>query len=365
MAFTLNSVDLTTYGITAGQAPGGNIALTGCFDLPSRIGDTHHVWDDDNTIEPYTAADEIFFGGRDIKFYGHIFGTNIAIFTYLDAFYTAIKAFTGLVTFSTPYGDFSVQVKDIKTKKYTGALSLEITFREPVVTLTGGSLPVAAANAYSIDGIPMSSFGLYVSKPDELLDLPEIKEQYFTKYGAEGYQIVKRKANTLEIDGFMMATSLSNFQTKIKALYLLFSKALTRTVILNYEKTIACFAIDGFKVDSVHLLSGLVVAKFKISLLCVSIWGSTTYEGPEITTTAEVKTALTGGMQGITVTAIFHHSGQSIGSTIEAYCCLIENGVQISNESFTCLNGASTGEIRFADTAIDLNKSYNIYWQMA
>src|SRR5574343_156699 len=122
MAYLLNSVNLTTYGITAGQTPGSNIAVEGCFDLPERIGDTHHIWDDDNTVEPYVASDEIFFAGRDIKFYGTIIGNNFAINTYLDAFYTAIKAFTTLVTFSTPYGDFSVQVKDIKTKKYNGAL---------------------------------------------------------------------------------------------------------------------------------------------------------------------------------------------------------------------------------------------------
>jgi hypothetical protein len=271
MAWTLNSVALSVYGITAGQAPGGNIALQGCFDLPERIGDTHHVWDDDSTVEPYVAADEIFFAGRDIKFYGTIIGTNAAVYTYLDAFKAAINAFTTLVTFSTPYGDFSVQVKDIKTKKYNGALSLEITFREPVVTLAGGSLPVAGANAYSIDGIPMSSFGLYVTKPDELLNLPEIKEQYFTKYGAEGYQTVKRKANTLEIDGFIMATSLSDFQDKIKALYLLFKSANLRVVKLNNELHANCFAAEGFNISNVCLMSGIMIARFQISLLCKNV----------------------------------------------------------------------------------------------
>jgi hypothetical protein len=328
MAYLLNSVNLTTYGITAGQAPGSNIAVQGCFDLPERIGDTHHIWDDDNTVEPYVAADEIFFAGRDIKFYGTIVGNNFAINTYLDAFYTAIKAFTTLVTFSTPYGDFSVQVKDVKTKKYNGALSLEIAFREPVVTLTGGSLPATGVKAYTIDGIPMSSFGLYVTKPEEIHDLPEIKSQYFTKYGAEGYQIVKRKANTLEIDGFLMATSLSDFQTKIKALYLAFSSSGLRYIKLNNEKIVVCFATTGFNVSNVSISASLVMARIRISLpvtqvynICstlITSWNNSTYElfassGSSITQAIELGTAGRGISNAFAIT-----SGESI--TIIFYC---------------------------------------------
>ena len=51
--YTLNSVNLTTYGITPGHAPGSNIAMAGIYDCPPRIGETHREWADDDSVEPY------------------------------------------------------------------------------------------------------------------------------------------------------------------------------------------------------------------------------------------------------------------------------------------------------------------------
>jgi hypothetical protein len=271
MAFTLNSVDLTTYGITAGQAPGGNIALQGCFDLPSRIGDTHHVWDDDNTIEPYVASDEIFFAGRDIILYGAIFGTRAVINDYLRALYSAIDAFSTLVTLSTPYGDFSVQVKSIIPKYSNNACTITMSFREPVVTLTGGTLPAVAEGLYTIDARTFSSFGLYFLKDDTYSQIQGLKEQYFTKYGAEGYQIAKHKNKIFELNCLIMATGLSDFQSKVKALYLLFKSANLRSIKLNNQVAIDCFATEGFKISDVVIMSDKAYARFNASLMCFSV----------------------------------------------------------------------------------------------
>ena len=271
MAYILNSVNLTTYGITAGHASGSNIAMQGCFDLPERTGKCFHEWGDSHSIEPYVASGDIFFAGRDIVFHGSIIGTNAVINNYLDSFRTAIKAFTGLVTFSTPYGDFSVQVKSVTPEYFNGGVRVIITFREPVVTLTGGELPATGSNDYTIDGIPMSSFGLYTSKAEALHDLPELKEQFFTKYGAEGYQIVKRKNNILDSNGFIIASGLTDFQNKIKALYLLFKSSGTRNIKLNDEVYIECFANEGFKVENIYLFDNRVIANYKINLMCYSV----------------------------------------------------------------------------------------------
>jgi hypothetical protein len=235
------------------------------------MGDTYHSWGDENSIEPFTASGDIFFAGRDIIFIGSILGTNSVINNYLRTLYNAVDTFIGLVTFSTPYGDYSVYVKDIKPEHLNGGAKVTITFREPVVTLTGGSLPAVAYRDYTIDGIPLSSFGLYLSKAEALHDQPELKEQYFTMYGSESYQIVKRKNKVLEFNGFIAGSSLSDFQSKVKALYLVFKSSGTRNIKFNDDINVDCFATEGFRIENVYLYNKGVIANFKSSLMCYNV----------------------------------------------------------------------------------------------
>jgi len=274
MSYKLDDIDLyNTYGIFAGQQSKSNIAMQGCFDMPSRIGDCYHEWGDENGIEPYVLADEIFFAGRDITFKGSIFGTVSGLNGNLNSLYNAINAATGLSVFETPYHSASGYVKSVIPEYMNGACSLVMTFRELVVDLSG-SLPASGISAYTIDSIPFLSFGLYLSKAEALHDLPELKEQQFTKYGSEGYQYVKRKNNMLDIDGFIIGSSLSDFQSKIQSLYKIFSSAGTRTIILNNTTTVVCFATSGFIVNNIILYNQGIIAKFKMSLMVVSIFYS-------------------------------------------------------------------------------------------
>jgi hypothetical protein len=269
MAYTLNNIPLSTYGITAGHSPQSNIAIKGCFDMPERIGECFHSWDDESGVEPWVLADEIFFAGRDITLHGSITGTVSGLNGYIGNLYSAINAATGLSVFVTPYNSASGYVKSVIPEYMNGGCSLVMTFREPVIALTG-TTPASGVNAYTIDSIPFTSFGLYLSKAEALHDLPELKEQFFTKYGSEGYQIVKRKNNTLDFNGFITGTSLADFQSKIQSLYKIFSSAGTRTMVLN-GVTVVCFATSGFTVDNVILYNLGVIANFKMSLIVVSI----------------------------------------------------------------------------------------------
>lgn len=269
MAYLLNGTNLNTYGIVPGHGD-GNISLSGCFNLPSRSGKCFHSWSDSDSIEPYVASGDIFFEGRDITFSGSIQGTNSVITAYLKSLYDAIGAFSGLVTFATPYGSFSVYVKSVTPEMLNGGAKIQIVFREPVVTLTG-TLPAVGSSNYTIDAIPFSSFGLYLSKAEALHDLPELKEQFFTIYGSEGYQIVKRHNKTLDFNGFITGISLANFQSKVSALYKLFSSAGTRNIKINDEINADCFATEGFKIDNIYLYNNLMIANFTMSLLCVNV----------------------------------------------------------------------------------------------
>lgn len=271
MAYTLDGIDLyNTYNIRAGHSPGSNIAVQGCFNMPERIGECFHNWDDEDGIEPFVLTDEIFHAGRDINFHGSIIGTNSVINTYLQSFYAVINAATGLNIFETPYNSASGYVKSVIPEYLNGGAKVVMTFREPVVDLTG-TLPASGTSNYSIDSIPFLSFGLYLSKAEALHDLPELKEQQFTKYGSEGYQIVKRKNKTLDFNGFIVGSSLADFQSKIQALYKVFSSAGTRSIVLNNEVMVVCFAISGFTVDNIILYNTGMIAKFRISLMVISV----------------------------------------------------------------------------------------------
>jgi|ERR1035437_1472513 hypothetical protein len=124
---------------------------------------------------------------------------------------------------------------------------------------------------YTIDSIPMTSYGLYYSKGNGMRSLSEIKEQFFTKYGSEGYQMSKRKARSFDIKAVIIATSLTDFQSKAKTLYLAFSSAGMREIIINNEIQIICYAVDGFKIENIYLYDTGVIADFNINLICTNV----------------------------------------------------------------------------------------------
>lgn len=266
--YSLNGVDLSSYGII-GSHIDGNISVKGCFDFPSRVGDTYYLWPE-GEVDPYVEEDEIFFGGRSISFQGNIFGNQDYINLRLNYLYSDIGLFTDLVTFSSPYGNFSVYVENINASTFHGACSVTINMREPVVTLTGGILPATGENNYQIDGIPFSSFGFSLSKYNGVLDLSSLQTQNFTKYGSEGFQIVKRSDQTLVISGYIKDSSLESFNAKIKSLYLLLSSSGTRELNIGYTINASCFSMDGFTVSNVYVCNNLVIAEINIPLKVVS-----------------------------------------------------------------------------------------------
>lgn len=270
MSYLLNTVDLSTYGIVAGHCPSSNIALSGQYSMPERIGECFHDWGDSDGVEPWVLVDEIFFAGRDILFTGSIIGTNSVINTYLQSLYSTINAFTGNVVLSTPYGDFTGYVKSVIPVHLNGGASLVMTFREPIVTLTG-TVKSTGASSYTIDSIPFSSFGLYLSNSKELHDLPELKEQEYTKYGSEGWQVVKRKNKDLVLNGFIYATSLALFEADIKSLYAKFASEGTRSIKINDTVMVVCFATKGFSVDNILLFDSGTIANFSMNLVITSV----------------------------------------------------------------------------------------------
>lgn len=289
--YSLDSIDLADYGIIPSHSPSSNIALVGNFDMPERDGELFYSWDDESGIDPYTDEEDIFFKGRDIKFYGNIFGKRESINTKIALLSKQINEITDLVVFSTPYGDYNVYVKNISTSSYYGAASIIMTLREPVVDLTGGSLPSTASAQNTIDNIPLESFGLYLSNITNLYNLGEPKKQYFTKYGEEGYQISKHKENEFNFEAVLISSSLEDLQSKISNLNLLFSSSGLRKVKFN-ALFVSCFAANGFTISNINYTNSQIVCRFKIKLIISSVYFSvfiTENSGNKILTTEDGK----------------------------------------------------------------------------
>jgi hypothetical protein len=271
MSYYLNSVNLTSYGIIASHAPGSNICLQGCFDLPTRMGKSYHNWGDEDSVEPYVLVDELMFNGRDITFHGLIRGTYSEITAKLTTFYNALDLFTDPVLFATDYGNFNVLVKGVTPEFYRTISKVAIHFREPVVDLTiGGLIPDPGTSINTIDNIPLESYNLYYTKGYDLNDLPETKEQFFIKYASEGWQVTKRKNNTFDFNGFIVADNLSDFILRVQTLYQLFAVSGLRNIKLNNQIYLNCFLTEGFKVEKVLYRKELVIANFSANFICVN-----------------------------------------------------------------------------------------------
>ena len=249
------------YGLVPSQAPSSNIALAGCFDMPIRRGDLFYEWGDENGVEAYVDAADFMFDGREITCHCVILGTRAEVQALLKTFYSAVKIFTDVVELVTDYGTFNVYVQTVRPTITNGGANVEIIFREPIVDLTG-SLPALGSSNTNIDGIPLSSFGLYFSSVLGQRDLQEMKEQYFTSYETESFQLTKRQANTMTINGFILGSSIADFKSKVSSLYALYSSANMKDITLSSLEYRGCFAVNGFSITDIIVHSAGVIGRF-------------------------------------------------------------------------------------------------------
>ena len=123
--------------------------------------------------------------------------------------------------------------------------------------------------AFTINGIDAQSMGLYISTTDGLNLLSESKEQFYTAYGYEGYQLTKRKGNDYEINGFIIADDMADFLWKTAALYALMSNTGLRNITDNKGNSFSAFCKDGYEIDKVYVYDQ-VFARIKIKMTIIS-----------------------------------------------------------------------------------------------
>jgi len=266
--FFLNNQDLTQWGLKPGVIEGCNIALSGAWDMPERTGTTHFQWPDDDGVEPYLRADEIFFAGRDL-YYSFLLEaeTKEAALRKSYVLFDAISGFNGLVLFrSDDFGTFNVYVKDQIKVDYLGHGWCKgvIPFREPEADLSG-VIPTPDYIYPGIDNISFAKLGVILSDSVGEFNRPDTLNGAFTAYGHEGYQVTKPAFRQIKLSFLINQPSYEAFNNIIKTMYALFSKPNARTLVLE-NVTREVFAKDGFKVTGVQRVGAGYFGKLDIEL---------------------------------------------------------------------------------------------------
>lgn len=252
--YKLNNIDLGSFGFIAGKQNESNIALTGCFDMPARIGKTFHSWGDEHSVEPYVSASEIQFGGRSISLNGYIYGSNKTdCRNKATSLFKQIDGFTDLVPLTCKWGTHQVYVNEPVLGSFLGdnALKISFSFREPVVVMND-VLPLGNGASYGIDGISFKELGgVLVSSNGGQLNRTAPKSQTVSVWGKEGYAVTKTETKELDLKIFIDQPGLVDFKNKISSLSALFAAPGMRVFVPERGTPFSFFVKDGFKVTNV------------------------------------------------------------------------------------------------------------------
>lgn len=285
-AYYLNGKDLADYGLKPGQYRPGNLAIKGCWDMPARINKTYQDWGDDHGIEAYVDEAEIMFGGRDITVSCWLKAQdkNDATLKLYDL-YADIDALTDLVTLSCSWGSWQVYVGKAISVQFIaqGLCSVELAFREPVADLSG-TIPAASNAVIGIDDIAFSDLGFTPLKLSGNQDRAETKQQQFTNYETEGYQITPRQQREMVLTGYIKKATYADFNAAIKSLYALLASPGLRTLSLNNDPARDFFVKDGFEVSNVTVQPDFVFGQVDIKISGQGVWYNMAFPNGDIIT---------------------------------------------------------------------------------
>lgn len=272
--YTLNGKPLADFGFIPGQVDGSNLAIAGAWDMPSRIGKVFHEWADQASVEPYLRADELFFGGVDLRFRGlvqrNLSHTSIG---QLLAYYEEIDGYNTLVPFSCDFGTWNVYIQaGITAQVFDDNWAVvEQVFRMPVQLLTGVLPLTGGSSDPGIDGYTFDQLGVLLLAYDVELNRPAIHEGQYTVYGREGYQLTKRGFNTYTRRFLVDATNYAGFNTIVTNFRHLLSLPGKRVLRLDDGLYREVFCKDGFRVTDVYFDKDRVTGVIEVAFTEIRI----------------------------------------------------------------------------------------------
>lgn len=268
--YKINNIDLAAvFGFIPGQRPDSNLAVSGCWDMPARIGKTHHDWGDEDGIEPYVSAEEIRFGGRDIVLSGLIKGDDPEDgLRKLYDFYDQLLVLDTYYALECDWGMWNVFVNgEIKAEwiETGGWYTVEIPFRQPIVDLSGDiPEPSDLSNDLGIDSRSFQELGFIFLRLDEYAGRPAPKGLTRTVWPQEPWRINRVGHRTIKMKGIFVTATYNEFTAKLQGLYALLSCPGLRNINKQNDALRKVFVKDQVKVDQVYISSQNVMAVIEI-----------------------------------------------------------------------------------------------------
>lgn len=294
-SYKLHSKPLSDFTFIAGQSPNSNIAVSGAWDMPARLGTTFRDWGNRKGIEPWVSKKDIDaggFGGRDIKLYGWVRAIDkLEALTVCYDMYNYFDTLTELsVLESDQFGSWNVYLNGEVEVSYIsqGWASVMIPFREPIVPIPT-TLPTATITSeLGIDGISFDELGLRVLSVKGQFNRPAPKGFEVSVSQKEGFAITKTGALEVDISFLLMKPDYTSFVSVINGLHALFALPGLRYLTYKNDGLRDFFVKDGFKVTNVRTYGGGVFGFLDVKITTTSYfdeWGFLTdNSGTEILT---------------------------------------------------------------------------------
>lgn len=258
--YYINNTPISQFGIIPIKA-NGNIAISGCFNLPKRKGTTYYDWLLDDSVEPYD--DDIVFDSREIMLFGIISSESEKKLAIFEKFSNNLPEIFSL---SCKWGEWNVKFKGVNTETITKTITkVTLKFTEPKF-LKFTWLPESGGE---IDGKNWKYFGLTLKSISNYQGIGERKSLNVTQNPS--YSIPSKGGigkTEITVEATILASDTEEFKDIVIRLYNLFGSPGLRTI--QYRgRIIKCFCSNGFAIQNVFSI-GKVYANFSCKLIVVS-----------------------------------------------------------------------------------------------
>lgn len=262
--YYINNTPLSQFQIMPLKA-NGDIAISGCFDLPKRKGTTYVNWPLLNSVEPYVDADDIEFSEREITLYGIITEDSDNNIWLLKEF---LESLPETFTLSCKWGNWNVKHNNITIEtvnRISSKVTLKFTESNPVLS---GILP-PISETKEIDNYQWISFGLWIKGISGYQSIGTPKKLNVTQNLSSSLPSFGGRDKTeITVSGIIESSNIDQFKNNISALYALFGSPGIR-LIQYRDLEIKCFCADGFTISDVKIPQN-IYAKFNCKLIVVN-----------------------------------------------------------------------------------------------
>ncbi|RNL50765.1 hypothetical protein [Pedobacter jejuensis] len=280
--YILNGINLNNIPFIGGRQENSDIALSGFFDMPSRLGKTSHAWAIEHGIEPYVSAADIAlggYGGRSLSLTGFIKGSNqLECNSRFDALTLLIDGITGLVPLVSNWGTYMVYVNApvVGERVAPGLLSVKIPMREPVVDMSG-VIPASTSSEFGIDGISFTALGgASLKLAGDRWTRTAPKSQTVTVFGKEVAVITKKQEAELILSLGIRDLTFEGLKNKVQNLMTLLKAPGLRNLTYKNDKLRSFFVKDGFQASAIYTKRAIKFCVLEIKIIEPGISGTFT-----------------------------------------------------------------------------------------